>query len=492
MPGVLVALIAVLLSLAGCRDVRKGGESGHHHEVLQMTAYEEGLELYVECSPLAVGEKACLEAHFTSLEDFKPLTSGIAEVTLSVGGCVQTASAGIDGGVLELSLEPEKAGEGHLELSVQGTEFSFPVIVYATDAEADEAAEKLCIHSGSGVSFPKEKSWKVDFATAQCRKAKMAAVIRTVGRVSPLPTSEYQIVSRASGIVRIVSDGVLPGATVNAGQQLFFIESAGMIGDNLVVLYEDARSEYIRAKNEYERREKLVGDRIVTEAELGESRAAYEKAGARFKNIEAHYSKGAVVCSSPADGYLADIHVSNGQYVEEGATLACVSSDREVLVTAEVLPKWAGALKHICGVTLSRPGSDTVHTLDALGGKVLSVGRGVSDKSSLVPLSLRLKNDAAFVPGTFLDVNIEAGELREAVVVPSSALVEESGDYFVYVQLTPVLFEKIQVETGESDGLKTEIKRGLTGSERIVTKGAVMLKLSQSSGSLDPHAGHVH
>jgi hypothetical protein len=29
-------------------------------------------------------------------------------------------------------------------------------------------------------------------------------------------------------------------------------------------------------------------------------------------------------------------------------------------------------------------------------------------------------------------------------------------------------------------------------SERIVTKGAILVKLAQSSGALDAHSGHVH
>ena len=80
----------------------------------------------------------------------------------------------------------------------------------------------------------------------------------------------------------------------------------------------------------------------------------------------------------------------------------------------------------------------------------------------------------------------------KALTIPNSALLEEQGFYFVFVQITPELFEKREVKIGGSDGLKTEIIKGISSSERIVTKGAVLIKLSQASGALDAHSGHVH
>lgn len=78
------------------------------------------------------------------------------------------------------------------------------------------------------------------------------------------------------------------------------------------------------------------------------------------------------------------------------------------------------------------------------------------------------------------------------MAVPNEALVEESGNFFVYKQLSPVLFEKVQVVRGESNGRLTVIESGLQGDETIVGSGAVILKLAQAAGSLDAHSGHVH
>ena len=78
------------------------------------------------------------------------------------------------------------------------------------------------------------------------------------------------------------------------------------------------------------------------------------------------------------------------------------------------------------------------------------------------------------------------------ISVPVEAIVEEMGLYFVYVQLNPELFEKREVTLGGTDGRRTQVLQGLQAGERVVASGAVLVKLTQASGGVDPHAGHSH
>ena len=80
----------------------------------------------------------------------------------------------------------------------------------------------------------------------------------------------------------------------------------------------------------------------------------------------------------------------------------------------------------------------------------------------------------------------------EALTLPNSAIIEEQGNYFLFVQVTPELFEKREIKTGATDGIKTEIVQGITADERVVTKGAILIRLAQATGALDAHSGHVH
>jgi multidrug efflux pump subunit AcrA (membrane-fusion protein) len=78
------------------------------------------------------------------------------------------------------------------------------------------------------------------------------------------------------------------------------------------------------------------------------------------------------------------------------------------------------------------------------------------------------------------------------VAVPRTALVEEMGNLFVFVQNNPVSFEKRSVTVGATDGRYVQLLGGVVPGERVVSKGGVLLKLSQGAAALDPHAGHVH
>jgi hypothetical protein len=80
----------------------------------------------------------------------------------------------------------------------------------------------------------------------------------------------------------------------------------------------------------------------------------------------------------------------------------------------------------------------------------------------------------------------------QAVTVPNEALIEELGNYFVFVQLTPEFFEKTLIKKGVSDGIRTEITEGISAGDRVVSKGAILVKLAQASGALDPHAYRLY
>ena len=87
---------------------------------------------------------------------------------------------------------------------------------------------------------------------------------------------------------------------------------------------------------------------------------------------------------------------------------------------------------------------------------------------------------------------IRTTSTKPVITIPNDAILEDQGHYFVFVQLTPELFEKQEITIGQTDGLRTEIVTGINKNQRVVTKGAILVKLAAVSAALDPHAGHVH
>jgi membrane fusion protein, heavy metal efflux system len=61
----------------------------------------------------------------------------------------------------------------------------------------------------------------------------------------------------------------------------------------------------------------------------------------------------------------------------------------------------------------------------------------------------------------------------------------------VYVQTGGESFQKREVKLGAADGINVQLLSGVEEGERVVTKGAYQIKLSQASGTMPAH-GHEH
>ena len=162
------------------------------------------------------------------------------------------------------------------------------------------------------------------------------------------------------------------------------------------------------------------------------------------------------------------------------------------MVRANVPSRYWKLLADITTATLRITNEDHTYSLEELGGKVVSYGRSVDLSSPMVPVTFEVRNVAGLLPGSMVEMFIHTRGNRQVVTIPTTALIEEMGNWFVYVQLTPEYFEKREVTVGQNDGLRTEITSGLDGTERVVTRGAVLVKITQMSGGLDAKSGHQH
>ena len=395
-------------------------------------------------------------------------------------------------GIYRFCVRAEAEGEANLVFSADGQRASIPVRVFGSASEASEYAESLEVRSSNGAVFPKEKSWSVDFATEEAVLEPFGQVIRATSRVQPSQEEVFTVSALTDGVVSIGAKALVEGREVRKGETLCIVKGSGTADENLATKYARAEADYNFARNEDERKKALASDRIVSESELRQAEAAFEIAKAVFENLKGNFDASGQSAKSPIEGFVTSVTVSNGQFVRAGDPIATVSRSRSLLVVAEIQPRYSACLKDICGATFKDMDSGRIWTLDELGGKVVSYGKSVSSDSPLIPVTFSVPNKGGFIPGSFLQTRIITRSETPAITLPTTSLIEEQGNYFVYRQLTPEYFEKTPVTIGASDGLRTEIRSGLNAGERVVSKGAMFVKLAQASGALDPHAGHNH
>jgi len=534
-----ILLIAMAATFAGCRNnsgEAHEGESheGHSHEAeakaqagadahaghnhgeapkFQYTAYSESHELFAEADAFVAGKKAAILAHFSILPDFKPVTEGKITAILTVNGQESRAelSAPTRKGIYLFEITPSTAGKGTLRFEISGRGVNaesgkgkkgesgkngnFEVVVSEVTVFKDEHApfhakqpEPSAVNT---TVFTKEQSWKIDFATAMPAMEPFGEVIKTSALVTSAQEGEAIVSAKSAGIVIFSAGTVTEGMSVSAGQTIASI-SGGMADNNPAIRFEESRNNYEKASADFERAKLLSADNIISQKEFLDAKNRHDNAKSVYENLKGNFSRSGQSVKSPLNGFIRELFVSNGAYVEAGTPLMVVSQSRKLTLTASLPQRYLPVLATVRDASIKANSQSPALSLGELKGKVLSYGKAANSDNFLIPFTMQIENNGSFIPGSFVEVYLKGLSATNVITVPVRALMEEQGLFYIWVQITPELFEKREVKVGRKDGRSAEILSGLQATERVVTAGAVQIKLAQATGTLDAHSGHVH
>jgi membrane fusion protein, heavy metal efflux system len=508
-----VAAVCLSLLVIGCGRTEEHAHEGaaaeeahgHPHEAsalepVSYTIYTDKTELFVEFKPLVVGETSSFAAHLTRLGNkFTPLTEGQLTVSLVKGnqGIRNTVEKPRSPGIFGPSLQPKTAGQGYtLIFDVKAGDLTdrieIPnVQVYAdTKAALTAAAESEAAPAGEEIPFLKEQAWKTDFATQQVTPQPFQHIIKASGQIMPAQGDEKIVTANASGVVSLAGTQIVAGAPVSARSKLFTISGGGIAEGNVDTRYQETRTNYLRAQADYARAKELVADKIISQREFEQRKANYDNAAVAYRAISRNYGPNGQSITAPISGFITAIQVSDGQHVEAGQPLATVSQNERLILRAEVSQTAAAKLANVTSASFKVPGGDVYDTQN-LNGKLLAYGKSAGANSFMLPITFEIANKEGITPGAFVEVYLRSAPIPNALVVPVSAIMEEQGTHYVYVQTKGETFERREVAMGPSDGLRVQLLSGVKAGERVVTVGAYQIKLSSASGEVPAH-GHEH
>ncbi|MDR2058495.1 MAG: efflux RND transporter periplasmic adaptor subunit [Dysgonamonadaceae bacterium] len=349
------------------------------------------------------------------------------------------------------------------------------------DEENEENA-----HLPGAVHFSRQQQEKIPFTIAPPMVEPLGELIRTTARIESSQADEAIISARVPGIVFFSGTHLTEGRNVAAGQTLFSVSGKGLTAYDSGVRLAEAKANYAKVKADYARAQELIREKIISEKDFMQTKTDYETAKAVFDNLSRNFTQGGQQISAPFAGYLKQLLVENGQFVEEGQALAIVSKNKTLLLIADVPSRHAKLLPLLSTATIRGEGK-TMYSLEELNGKILSFGKSLNKDNRLIPVSLQIDNRTGLLPGAFVEIFLKTQTGNPVTTIPVSALIEEQGLFFVYVQLDPESFEKREVTLGATDGIRVEIRSGLDNNERIITQGAMAVKLAQSAGTLNTH-----
>ncbi len=494
MKTALAMMSVCALLFAGCGP-DTADEHAHDDTALSYTLYSDKTEVFVEFTPLIVGTRSAFAAHFTRLgESFTPLTQGSVTVSLIVGerGIRNRADNPSSPGIYRLTLSPTTAGIARLIFDIEADGFTDQIVIENIEVYADAASVHAHPADDAGdITYLKEQAWKVAFANAPVRREPFSGILRATGQILPAPGDDVLITATTRGIVRRSGTRTLAGSAVSSGTTLFTISGGNITEANSDLAFQQAKATYEKAKSDFERSTELVKYTIISQREFLQTKLAFDNAEAAFNAISANYSVNGQRVVSPKSGFLKSILVDDGQFVEAGTPLASISQNKSLILQANVSQRHFADLRNISSATFRVLGSDTQYDTATMNGRLIAFGKSANPDSPFLPVHFELPNTSGLIPGTAAEVFLRTTPIPDALIVPVTALMEEQGNMYVYVQTSGERFLKRAVTLGANDGIHVQLLSGVAEGERVVTKGAYQIKLSSASGTLPAH-GHEH
>ena len=408
----LLLISLITLAVTGCNHNHEKESQTESEEVkFQYTAYSEDFELFAEADPFVTGQAANVLSHFSNLPEFTAATSGAVTIKLTVNG--QTAEQTLEGptrkGIYSFNIRPEVSGTGTLEYLLETEAGNYKITVpgvsvYSSIQEATEAAGKNITPRTNTTVFTKEQSWKTTFSTGYPVRKPFGQVIKTTAQIQSAQGDEALVTSKTSGVISLSVNGITEGINVSNGQALLTIKGSGFAENNSAVRFAEAQNNFEKASADYERARLLAEDKIVSEKQLLEVKTQYENARSVYENLKQNFNASGQTVSSPITGFVKQLFVRNGQYVETGQPIAVISQNKSMLLRAEVQQKYARYLMSIATANLRTIEDNKTYTLEELNGKVLSVGKSTTTDNFLIPVTLQINNVGSFVPGGFVEI----------------------------------------------------------------------------------------
>ncbi len=185
---------------------------------------------------------------------------------------------------------------------------------------------------------------------------------------------------------------------------------------------------------------------------------------------------------SKEEGYVTDVLVKEGMYVDEGTTLLKISGLTQVWVEAQIYTN-EKVIDNSSFQIYSATSPDEVYN-----GRLVFNNPSVEAGRKIQLLRIRVDNAKnKLIPGMMVNVN-PTKSTQPVLAVPKSAILLEKMKT-VWIKIDETTFEQRMVETGTENKLFIEILSGIKEGEIIVTSGAYLIS---SEFILKSGAGQRH
>jgi HlyD family secretion protein len=206
---------------------------------------------------------------------------------------------------------------------------------------------------------------------------------------------------------------------------------------------------------------------IGKEQELKAASGQLESAKGKYLGAAAQLSYSEI--RSPIDGFVTDRPLYPGEMAAAGTPLITVMDTSSVIAKAHIPQADAAQLKVGDKGTMTVPGID-----EPIEGKVTVVSPALDPNSTTVEVWLEAKNPKnQLKPGTSVQLSLTARTIKDALVVPASAVISaQDGSSVVMLAGADNRAHQKPVKIGIRDGDQVQVLEGVTASDRVIASGA--------------------
>jgi len=289
------------------------------------------------------------------------------------------------------------------------------------------------------------------------------------------------------------------GEHVQAGSVLLVLDSQEIAQAYAEYAKEDSDLQYATrahelAKDLYENKALAMKDLKQAENELIKARAEFRRAKERLlslrvpaqeleKPLERQKITSRFEMKSPLTGIVVERNVTPGQSIggESGLVLFTVADLDMLQVVADVYER---DLAYLALVQEGQLAEVSVEAYPDVGfqATVTTIGDVVDPTSRTIKLHALVDNkDHRLKPEMFARLHIQVGTSTPLLSIPREAVLEVDGKQFVYVVEGADQYVKREVKVSTISPDQVRVLEGLTSGQRIVTKGAVLIKGQEGS-----------
>lgn len=332
------------------------------------------------------------------------------------------------------------------------------------------------------------KALKFGVEVTEVQLVPFTEAIKVSGEITAPPSTRRAIVARNAGLLSL-GKNISTGAKLSAGQTIATVNGSSLAGgDDMRAL----QIEYEAAQREMERMSALYEKGLVAAKDFYNARTAAEKAKAALGGGNGNTTGGTV--TAPIAGTLISLEINDGDYVTAGQTIGYVGDNATLSLKAELPKRLHSKLPFIEDALIVPTCDDCEQFLvSESGGRRLDGNSAVADEiSGYIPVYFSFKNNGRIEGSGFTEVYLMLEQKDNVLSVPETALTEQQGKWFVYVQLDEDCYEKRPVMTGGSNGRNIEIKSGLQPGEKVVSSGVTFVKLAENADVVPEGHSHTH